>query len=1045
MATIDLSRFSPNISQDNRQRQIFSEGEASVYDSISKVSGTLADIAVDVIKKNRQRELADYQSQQNNDITTAVAKFDDEWKTSSSLGQIRDGNGRTYNEAKDIFLKDKISEIQSNTEDQSLFNATVGNLEAYRTKQNIDAIDQNFQLSTQAIGFNSAKKQEDWGKNIASLDQTKLNEWYVNTYEPERDKLYKDWQLINKKAADKFLEDSNKNMSELFKQRSETFDFKQNTPDQILKDNVPLRVQYDPAIGGETIKLLRNTTIDPIEKKMLEESLLNNSEAMLDYANENIQLKKQARASTLTPDQQANLSVKIANLKQNIVSKKLFNSMKKRVDNTLGRTSQYEEALNAAAKKTGFPKDWQLAQITVESEGDASAISPTGATGISQFTKKTADAYGGDRTDPISSIDMHSRLMKDNIAMFKGDLTKAFAAYIAGPAVVKIAIKMGGDKWLDFTGKAQLENGVQAENVQDVKDYVTKINMAHDIITSKTPKEVADSTEAELGIGAFTPEEIIEMSPPSKKKAYGLYTNLSPKDMIEFNSKIISYKLKADNSELKNVLGKISNYKYIATDLGNENTTIQGLDRSTAGARLIAETYRNNKKILSGHEVAIAESLLEASMRAAVYKQWLNPSIAKQKGFDMVDTYNTALATVQQEAPELVGLLMAPGAGAQFRSQYVKDMEKQWRDNESLANQNPIKWNILKASPQLNALSREVIKDGKFNEAAWNRYSLATQGEIGDSLLPENRAKLGQQMLAPVVENFKTQLENARITGSENYISVYSNLLGNVSPDLRATIIEQGLSASSAKDRAIWETSALMSTIGNRVNPSLLNDVIKANTPEEIASVQERKADKDYKKTFAKAEEQLATRVHNFYGQNIMRNSVNSESVTSTVKTLKNYVAMEINRNLTADPKAVADRIYDTFFKDKVSLNTSSMFGGSNSVKGTFILKEGENKSKLEASANSEFYKFNSDIKSGKIKLDLSAIPTTGIEEKAKLNFKTSSALQEFLNLGYTMQLQTIDDMGNSRDVYAVLLDQKTGAKYYLRDENKNLIKRRIP
>ena len=109
MALVDLSRFSPDIRQDNRQRQVFSNEGAEVYQSLARVGQKVADISLEIVQKNRLREHADYQTKTMNTLKEREAAFDAEWAIGAKAGVIKDADGLTYLESKNKFLKTNIT------------------------------------------------------------------------------------------------------------------------------------------------------------------------------------------------------------------------------------------------------------------------------------------------------------------------------------------------------------------------------------------------------------------------------------------------------------------------------------------------------------------------------------------------------------------------------------------------------------------------------------------------------------------------------------------------------------------------------------------------------------------------------------------------------------------------------------------------------------------------------------------------------------------------------------------------------------------------
>jgi len=91
----------------------------------------------------------------------------------------------------------------------------------------------------------------------------------------------------------------------------------------------------------------------------------------------------------------------------------------------------------AAARRHGIDPALVLAVVSVESAFQPQAVSPKGAVGLMQLMPRTANALGvEDALDPAQNLDGGARYLGSLLTLYRGDLTRALAAYNAGEGAV---------------------------------------------------------------------------------------------------------------------------------------------------------------------------------------------------------------------------------------------------------------------------------------------------------------------------------------------------------------------------------------------------------------------------------------------------------------------------------------------------------------------------------------------------------------------------------------------------------------------------------
>ena len=94
--------------------------------------------------------------------------------------------------------------------------------------------------------------------------------------------------------------------------------------------------------------------------------------------------------------------------------------------------------ITAAAKKHGIDPALLAGLVKQESGFNPNAGSPAGARGLTQLMPGTAAGLGVSNVlDPAQSLDGGAKYLRQQLDAFGGDVTRALAAYNAGPGAVQ--------------------------------------------------------------------------------------------------------------------------------------------------------------------------------------------------------------------------------------------------------------------------------------------------------------------------------------------------------------------------------------------------------------------------------------------------------------------------------------------------------------------------------------------------------------------------------------------------------------------------------
>lgn len=100
--------------------------------------------------------------------------------------------------------------------------------------------------------------------------------------------------------------------------------------------------------------------------------------------------------------------------------------------------SDFEDYFRIAAETYQIPENLLKAVAKAESDFNPNAVSSCGAQGVMQLMPSTARALGVSNSfDPAQNIMGGAKYLRQQLDTFDGDVSKALAAYNAGPGAVK--------------------------------------------------------------------------------------------------------------------------------------------------------------------------------------------------------------------------------------------------------------------------------------------------------------------------------------------------------------------------------------------------------------------------------------------------------------------------------------------------------------------------------------------------------------------------------------------------------------------------------
>ena len=425
---------------------------------------------------------------------------------------------------------------------------------------------------------------------------------------------------------------------------------------------------------------------------------------------------------------------------------------------------KYADLITQSARKYGVDPELASRVINLGERSGATAISPKGAVGVAQVLPTTAQPYFPGLNldqirealkDPATSIDVGVRYLAEQLRIFDGNVTKAVAAYNAGPGAVQRA---GGvppyaetqayvprvlTGYLPTRDPATQQRNLEAVRpILDLGQRVISIFTREGYRTPRSPRLVSD----------FAPEGDLE----------SVNTVRSSRENVQR----ISIDIEKASEPIKNIQEDLSK----AIQPAQQLEIVLG---SLANANLNLQNSRGDSSIVLGARAE--QEIYNESIRTA--SQLLNTLALTQEDVkNKTDRYKDAV------------ILTA----AAFAGTYANGIERNIALSTQSINQLRDETQTLELqqrSLQINVTEREAWIAAEERRQAVLRSGIALEGESGKAIEAEieRLRKLRQatnDLNNDPINKFRESLDQLEKTGPKdllvNSLNSITDALGNV-------------------------------------------------------------------------------------------------------------------------------------------------------------------------------------------------------------------------------------------------------------------------
>lgn len=387
MALIDLSKFQPNVLQDNRQRQVFGEeGLAMQGRALERLGQVAVSAYTDATDRERRATLASYQNEASNRMLEEEAAFESKWKELSLQGKFEDENKRTYLTAKQEFYKQSEKTIKEMGKgDDGKFGSFELRFKEMQSRSRIGSISNATEYGKTATDVNFMRSTQEASKKIVTMNPYDVADYYQNFLLPELENNFKAGAEISPAHATQSLDKAKSLVSSIYKEKLLRMELPIGaTPIDVLKDTMPLSVWFSPEAKAFRVERLSGDISGNKEENIIAmRAVVNNGEKVLKVAQENL-IKQKARGQ---------------------VTEEEFKVLSEKINTGLGKMT----------KTATLIEEGDTASLTLEEIDVGGTLTYDEAKKLDLVGKTSYELFGSmnpnDRIDLISTLE---KRMKDN-------------------------------------------------------------------------------------------------------------------------------------------------------------------------------------------------------------------------------------------------------------------------------------------------------------------------------------------------------------------------------------------------------------------------------------------------------------------------------------------------------------------------------------------------------------------------------------------------------------------------------------------------------